>query len=165
MADNLAKLATLTELHEKGVVSDKEYEKRKKKLLKKNWPIWVRIPLGLIGLFIVISTIIAIIPMGGTPKGILKVGSAQLPACDSSQTQAALANAVKNNANSNQNTLTLLSLSNQVQVAMVAAPPELDCTALAYFNDGQHNLSYRIFIPDQNNPSNFMVQFKETDGN
>jgi hypothetical protein len=157
MGDNLAKLATLTELHEKGVINDKDYEKRKKKLLKRKWPLWIRIPLGLIGVFVLITIVVGIIPVG-TPKPSTPAQLSDVPLCDSSDTQSALSNAVKNNANANQQTLSLLSLTNQTQVGTINSPPERDCTATAYFNDGQHNLSYKIFFPNPNSASNWLVQ-------
>jgi len=153
---NLDKLAKLDGLHQRGVIDDVTYNKQKKKLLKKrNW--WIRIPLSLVGLLLAFNILGYSIFIPSTTAGDL----AHLPVCESKAAQTALSNAIKNNDESNIQTANLLSLTNQQQTTQIAWPPERDCTATAYLNDGIQNFGYKLFYPDPKNSNQWLVQITQ----
>lgn len=140
--NNIDQLERLSQLKEKGAITVEEYEKQKSDLLSTKRPkklglIW-KIPLGLVGLGLLISTF-----MGGG-----------FPTCDSSSTKEALASAVENNTASNIVTLKLLGLKDVSETSYDEQKKERRCKGTLILNSGEEVASYRIFA----NGSDLLVE-------
>ncbi len=161
--DNIEQLSKLAELHKNGVLSDKEFNNQKSKLLKKkkNW--WLRIPIAIIGLCVGIYSLGNIHPSSGTTSNSTPAQLTDLPSCDSSDAQDMLAGAFKNNASANVATITLLSLTDQKQMTATNSPPERDCTATAFLNSGKQNILYKLYFANPNDTSTMLVEVSENE--
>ena len=141
-ADELAKLA---ELRDKGVISKREFDKKKRDILRGKRSTrggWWRLTL----LVIVIGAVIVWIAVDeNSPEN---QASLDTPACGSDEAKKAVAEALANNVASRLVNIKLLDLKNTKQVSYNASTHERVCSAEAYLNSGQEELSFKFFDLD-----------------
>lgn len=153
---NLDELERLAQLKEKGFLSSDEFERQKTELLastgsvaskpavrKRGW----KVPLIIVG--------IAVVSLPFFFKG----GSAGLPACDSSDTEAALKNAIEDSPSSNLVNIKFLDLREVTELSYLPDKNERSCRGTFVLNSGEEMLTYRVFMntPDT---GEFFVEIK-----
>ena len=118
----------------------------------KNRKLLIRTVLGVVAVLFVIEA-------SGYIRPLLQ--SAQLPACDASETREAMAGAFQNNPIISGLGAKLLSLADVTEVSSTDQPMERRCHANAYVSTSGDKLpvSYRLFIPDPQSRE-WLVQFQ-----
>lgn len=153
---NLDELERLAQLKEKGFLNSEEFEKQKTALLattgaatskpaarKRGWKV-----LLIVGGIAVVS-----LPF------FLSGGSAGLPTCDSSDTEAALKNAIEDSPSSNLVNIKFLDLREVTELSYLPDKNERSCRGTFVLNSGEEMLTYRVFMntPDT---GEFFVEIK-----
>ena len=151
-ADELAKLA---ELRDKGIISKREFNRKKTAILQGKSGtrgLWWKLPLRVTLTVVVIGILII-----GGGRLIFEINeeraegglaSVDTPTCDSGQAQKDVAAAVADNVASHLINLKLLDIKNTKQLSYDPSTHERLCSATAYFNSGEKPLSFRFFNLD-----------------
>ncbi|GEP07615.1 SHOCT domain-containing protein [Methylobacterium oxalidis] len=128
------RLTKLTELRQRGLITEAEYEDQKRRLLKPRRPRtrwtgwWWKVPalLFLLWLF--------------WPRT-----STGFPTCTASTTRELVRRAIEEGADSRLTRMKLLALDEIEEVSYDAKAPERYCTAVATLNAGERGITWRLY--------------------
>ena len=137
-ADEIAKLE---ELRRQGTITEKEFSRQKSRLLKpKRWysSWWIRISVGLIGLYLLLSDWHQASQPGQS--------SFAIPLCNSSDARILINNVLENNTSAGVAKLELLDLTQIREVSSDAENQTRSCHATATTNIGITSITYRMWL-------------------